>query len=230
MRTHVLVVEDEPAMRRALALNLTARGYRVSVAEDGTTALNAAASGAPDVIVLDLGLPDLDGMDIIRAVRGYSRTPIVVLSGRAGSGDKVDALDAGADDYVTKPFDVNELVARLGAATRRAGSDDAHTLIRIGHTAIDLAGRTVTRSGPDGQPERVTLTPTEWQLLEVLLTHPGRLISQRQLLSELRGQPGYTDSSYLRLYIAQLRHKLEDEPSRPRHLLTEPGMGYRYQP
>src|SRR5450759_5786631 len=116
------------------------------------------------------------------------------------------------------------------AATRRAGSDDAHTLIRIGHTAIDLAGRTVTRSGPDGQPERVTLTPTEWQLLEVLLTHPGRLISQRQLLSELRGQPGYTDSSYLRLYIAQLRHKLEDEPSRPRHLLTEPGMGYRYQP
>src|SRR5664280_1682013 len=206
-------------MRRALALNLTARGYRVSVAEDGTTALNAAASGAPDVIVLDLGLPDLDGMDIIRAVRGYSRTPIVVLSGRAGSGDKVDALDAGADDYVTKPFDVNELVARLRAATRRAG-----------HTAIDLAVRTVTRSGPDGQLERVTLTPTEWQLLEVLLTHPGRLISQRQLLSELRGQPGYTDSSYLRLYIAQLRHKLEDEPSRPRHLLTEPGMGYRYQP
>src|SRR5450759_2644436 len=171
-------------MRRALALHLTARGYRVSVAEDGTTALNAAASGAPDVIVLDLGLPDLDGIDIIRAVRGYSRTPIVVLSGRAGSGD----------------------------------------------TAIDLAGRTVARSGPDGQPERVTLTPTEWQLLEVLLTHPGRLISQRQLLSELRGQPGYTDSSYLRLYIAQLRHKLEDEPSRPRHLLTEPGMGYRYQP
>jgi len=162
VRTHVLVVEDEPAMRRALALNLTARGYRVSVAEDGTTALNAAASGAPDVIVLDLGLPDLDGIDIIRAVRGYSRTPIVVLSGRAGSGDKVDALDAGADDYVTKPFDVNELVARLRAATRRAGSGDAHTLIRIGHTAIDLAGKTVARSGPDGQPERVTLTPTEW--------------------------------------------------------------------
>jgi two-component system KDP operon response regulator KdpE len=169
-------------------------------------------------------------MDIIRAVRGYSRTPIVVLSGRAGSGDKVDALEAGADDYVTKPFDVNELVARLRAATRRAGTDDIHALIQVGPSTIDLAAKTAERSNASGHPERVALTPTEWHLLEILLTHPGRLISQRQLLAELRGQEGYTDSSYLRIYIAQLRRKLEDQPTRPRHLLTEPGMGYRYQP
>jgi two-component system, OmpR family, KDP operon response regulator KdpE len=229
-KTRVLVIEDDPEMRRALALNLTARGYDVGTAADGTAALNAAAASSPDVIVLDLGLPDLDGMDIIRAIRGYSRTPIVVLSGRTSSGDKVDALEAGADDYVTKPFDVNELVARLHAATRRASPPDKEALIRIGATTINLAAKTAERSGPDGQPERVALTPTEWRLLEFLVTHPGRLISQSALLAELRGQQGHTDSSYLRIYIAQLRRKLEPEPSRPRHLITEPGMGYRYQP
>jgi two-component system KDP operon response regulator KdpE len=228
--TSVLVVEDEPAMRRALALNLTARGYQVTVAENGTEALNQAAAADPDLIVLDLGLPDLDGMDIIRAVRSYSRAPIVVLSGRAGSADKVDALEAGADDYVTKPFDVNELVARLRAATRRASTAESHPRIRLGPSTIDLAAKTVERSTDTDPTERVALTPTEWHLLEILITHPGRLISQRQLLAELRGQDGYTDSSYLRIYIAQLRRKLEAEPSRPRHLITEPGMGYRYQP
>jgi two-component system KDP operon response regulator KdpE len=224
------MVEDDPEMRRALALNLTARGYQIITAADGAAALNEAASVAPDVIVLDLGLPDLDGMDIIRAIRGYARTPIVVLSGRTGSGDKVDALDAGADDYVTKPFDVNGLVARLRAATRRASAEDLQAVIRIGETAIYLAAKTAERTSDDGESERVALTPTEWRLLEVLLTHPGRLITQSALLSELRGQQGYTNSSYLRIYMSQLRHKLEAEPSRPRHLLTEPGMGYRYQP
>ncbi len=229
-KPRVLIVEDDPEMRRALSLNLTARGYQITTAADGTSALNAAAETTPDVILLDLGLPDLEGMDIIRAIRGYSRTPIVVLSGRSSSGDKVDALEAGADDYVTKPFDVNELVARLRAATRRASSDDLHAVIRIGAASVNLAAKTVERPGADGQPERITLTPTEWRLLEVLVTHPGRLVSQNALLQELRGQPGYTNSSYLRIYIAQLRRKLEPEPSRPRHLITEPGMGYRFQP
>ena len=229
-KTHILVVEDDPEMSRALALNLAARGYRVTTAADGTAALNEAAAAMPDVIVLDLGLPDLDGMDIIRAIRSYSRIPIVVLSGRTSSGDKVDALEAGADDYVTKPFDVNELVARLHAATRRAIAEDRHAVIRIGATTVDLAAKSAERPGADGQPERVTLTPTEWHLLVVLVTHPGRLISQVALLAELRGQQGYTDSSYLRIYIGQLRRKLEPDPRRPRHLITEPGMGYRFQP
>jgi len=228
--TRVLVVEDDPAMRRALSLNLGARGFEVTAVPDGAAALDAVAAESPDIIVLDLGLPDLDGMDIIRAVRGYSRTPIVVLSGRSGSGDKVDALEAGADDYVTKPFDVNELVARLRAATRRADGNERHGLIRFGSATINLTAKTAERAAADGQAHRVQLTPTEWHLLEILITHPGRLISQRHLLDALRGQPGYTDSSYLRIYMAQLRRKLEDQPSRPRHLLTEPGMGYRYQP
>jgi two-component system KDP operon response regulator KdpE len=226
----VLVVEDDPEMQRALALNLTARGYAVSTAKDGTAALNEAAAFAPDVILLDLGLPDLDGMAIIRAIRGYSRTPIVVLSGRSGSGDKVDALEAGADDYVTKPFDINELVARLRAVTRRMEPGEGEPLIRIGQVAINLEAKTAERTGPDGTVERVALTPTEWNLLEMLVTHPGRLVSQSALLARLRGQEGYTDSSYLRIYIAQLRRKLEPEPGRPRHFLTEPGMGYRFQP
>jgi two-component system KDP operon response regulator KdpE len=229
-KPRVLVVEDDPEMRKALSLNLTARGYRIVTAATGSAALDEAAAMNPDVIVLDLGLPDMDGMDIIQAIRGYSRTPIVVLSGRSGSADKVDALEAGADDYVTKPFDINELVARLRAATRRANPDDMYAVIHVGPTGINLAAKTAERPGVDGQPERVALTPTEWRLLEVLLTHPGRLISQTALLAELRGQPGYTNSSYLRIYMSQLRHKLEAEPSRPRHLLTEPGMGYRYQP
>ncbi len=230
MSTHVLLVEDEPAMRRALALNLSARGYRVSIAEDGTSGLDRAAELAPDVIVLDLGLPDLDGMHVICAVRGYSRVPIVVLSGRSGSGDKVDALEAGADDYVTKPFDVNELVARLRAVTRRAGNDPAPTTVTLGLCRIDLDVKTVERDQGGGRFERVALTPTEWHLLDILVRHPGRLIGRKQLLIALRGQDGHTDASYLRIYIAQLRHKLEVEPGRPRHLLTEPGMGYRYQP
>jgi two-component system, OmpR family, KDP operon response regulator KdpE len=226
----VLIVDDDPEMRRALSLNLTARGYQVAAAADGSAALTQAAASRPDVMVLDLGLPDMDGMDVIRAVRGYSRIPIVVLSGRTSSGEKVDALEAGADDYVTKPFNVNELVARLRAASRRRSADDVATSVMVGATTINLAAKSAARVGEDGEIERVVLTPNEWRLLTVLLTNPGRLIPQATLLAELRGQQGYTNSSYVRIYIGQLRRKLEVEPSHPRHLITEPGMGYRFQP
>ena len=224
--THVLIVEDERALLRALAMNLVARGYTVTEADTGTKALTAAANAEPDVIVLDLGLPDLSGLDVIRAIRGYAATPIIVLSARTGSGDKVHALDLGADDYVTKPFSIEELLARIRAATRRASSVEAAATVTVGHTEIDLAAKTAT--GPDG--ERVHLTPTEWHLLEQLLRRPGKLISRRALLTELRGAPEHTDPSYLRIYMAQLRRKLEPDPSRPKHLITEPGMGYRFQP
>lgn len=222
--THVLVVDDERALLRALAMNLSARGYRVTEAANGTDALTAAAAGDVDVIVLDLGLPDINGLDIIRGVRAYAATPIIVLSARTGSGDKVHALDLGADDYVTKPFSMDELLARLRAATRRASTADTPATVAVGDTNIDLAAKTAT--GPEGDP--IHLTPTEWRLLEVLLRHPGKLITRRALLTELRGAPEHTDPSYLRIYMAQLRRKLEPEPSRPRYLLTDPGMGYRF--
>ena len=224
--THVLIVDDERSLLRALAMNLVARGYTVTEADTGTKALTAAANAEPDVIVLDLGLPDLSGLDVIRAIRGYAATPIIVLSARTGSGDKVHALDLGADDYVTKPFSIEELLARIRAATRRASSVETSATVTVGGTEIDLAAKTAT--GRDG--ERVHLTPTEWHLLEQLLRRPGKLISRRALLTELRGAPEHTDPSYLRIYMAQLRRKLEPDPSRPKHLITEPGMGYRFQP
>jgi two-component system KDP operon response regulator KdpE len=224
--TRVLIVEDEQPLLRALAMNLTARGYDVVEAASGTRALTAAAAQPPEVILLDLGLPDLTGFEVIRAVRAYSQTPIIVLSARTGSGDKVTALDLGADDYVTKPFSIDELLARLRAATRRATPADALPTFTIGKSTIDLAAKTATNA--DG--ERIHLTPTEWHLLEALLRQPGRLVTGRELLTQLRGSPDHTDPSYLRIYIAQLRRKLELEPSRPRHIITEPGMGYRYQP
>jgi two-component system KDP operon response regulator KdpE len=222
----VLIVEDERPLRRALAMNLTARGYDVAEADTGTAALSAAAGAEHDVILLDLGLPDLSGMDVIRAVRAYASTPIIVLSARTGSSDKVAALDLGADDYVTKPFSIDELLARLRAATRRVTPLDGPRVVQVGTANIDLDAKTATR--PDG--ERVHLTPTEWHLLEALLRQPGKLVTGRALLTELRGGPDHTDPSYLRIYVGQLRRKLEPEPSRPRHLITEPGMGYRFQP
>ncbi|KAB1915610.1 response regulator [Micromonospora sp. AMSO31t] len=224
----ILVVDDEPQILRALRINLRARGYDVDIAATGTAALKAAASHPPDLVVLDLGLPDLDGVDIIRGLRGWTTVPIIVLSGRAGSDDKVNALDAGADDYVTKPFGVDELLARIRAATRRhgAGADPVSPTARLGPHTVDLTAHTVTRD--DGTD--VKLTPTQWGVLEALLRNPGKLISQRQLLHDVWG-PGYrTETSYLRQYMAQLRRKLEADPTRPRHLITEPGMGYRYQP
>jgi two-component system KDP operon response regulator KdpE len=224
--TSVLVVDDEPSMLRALHLNLTARGYRVFTAEDGTSALNQFALHQPSVVVLDLGLPDLDGLDVIRAVRTSSQVPIVVLSARVGSNDKVTALDLGADDYVTKPFEMNELLARLRAATRRFTAEPTQRpTVGFAQVTVDLAAKQIDVAG-----QAVHLTRTEWNMLELLLHNPDKLITSRQLLIALRGQPDHTDRSYLRIYMAQLRKKLEPDPARPRHLLTEPGMGYRFRP
>ena len=223
--TRVLLVEDEHVLLRALAMNLTARGYEVTEADSGTKALSAAAAVEHDVIVLDLGLPDISGLDVIKAVRVYAATPIIVLSARTGTSDKVAALDLGADDYVTKPFSIDELLARLRAATRRSSVPEQADVIEIGGARIDFGAKIVL--GRDGAP--VHLTPTEWHLLETLARRPGKLVTGRALLTELRGSPDHTDPSYLRIYIAALRRKLEPEPSRPRHLITEPGMGYRFQ-
>jgi two-component system, OmpR family, KDP operon response regulator KdpE len=224
--TKALIVDDERPLLRALSMNLTARHYQVVEADTGTAALNAIANHDFDVILLDLGLPDVSGLDVIRAVRQHSTTPIIVLSARTGSSDKVAALDLGADDYVTKPFSIDELLARLRAATRRAVASDPPAAIRVGDVDVDLVAKTAI----DRDGGRIHLTPTEWHLLEILLRHPGRLITGRALLTEVRGAPEHTDPSYLRIYMAQLRRKLEPEPSRPRHLITEPGMGYRFQP
>ncbi len=223
--TRVLVVDDEPQILRALAINLRARGYEVFTAPTGAEALRVSAAHPPDLVVLDLGLPDLDGVEVIEGLRGWTQAPILVLSGRTDSDDKVEALDAGADDYVTKPFGMDELLARLRALGRRAQAVDEQAVVNLGDIAVDLANRRVV--GPDGD---IRLTPTEWHLVEVLLRHPGRLMSHRQLLSEVWG-PGYeTAQGNLRLYMAQLRKKLESDPARPRHLLNEPGMGYRFEP
>ena len=237
--TRVLVVDDEPQILRALRINLKAREYHVDVAATGTEALEIAGRHPPDLVILDLGLPDLDGVEVIAGLRGWTKAPIIVLSGRADSTDKVEALDAGADDYITKPFGVEELLARMRAALRRTGTAEDQPQIRFGNLVVDLAAKRVTRQaavpaggGPAGQaqPDDIRLTPTEWHLLEVLLRHPGKLLSQRQLLTEVWG-PGYGEASgNLRLYMAQLRRKLEPDPARPRWLITEPGMGYRYQP
>jgi len=227
--TRVLVVDDEPQILRALRINLRVRSYEVDTAATGAQALAAAARHPPDLVILDLGLPDLDGVEVIEGLRGWTKAPIIVLSGRADSTDKVAALDAGADDYVTKPFGMEELLARMRAALRRVGSSADEPRIRLGDLVIDLAAKTVIREGGTAG-EGIRLTPTEWHLLEVLLRNPGKLLSQRQLLTEVWG-PGYADASgNLRLYMAQLRRKLEPDPARPRWLLTEPGMGYRYQP
>jgi two-component system KDP operon response regulator KdpE len=224
--TTVLIVEDDHGLLRALAMNLTARRYDVVEAVDGSGGLLAASTRSPDVILLDLGLPDLSGFDVIRGVRAYSSVPIVVLSARTGSSDKVTALDLGADDYVTKPFSIEELLARIRAVSRRGGPEAPASAVSLGEVSIDLTAKTAT--GPDGG--RIHLTPTEWHLLEALLRRPGRLVTARDLLTHLRGSPDHTDPSYLRIFIAQLRRKLEPEPNRPRYLITEPGMGYRFQP
>jgi two-component system KDP operon response regulator KdpE len=257
--TRVLVVDDEPQILRALRINLRARRYEVTTAANGTQALDEAAAHPPDLVILDLGLPDMDGVDVIGGLRGWTAVPIIVLSGRADSNDKVEALDAGADDYVTKPFGMDELLARMRAAVRRTPAAEAPPRVRLGDLVIDLAAKRVTRqpaeaaiqaveagldegesrvrsvemaaSGADPQPEgAIRLTPTEWHLLEVLLRNPGKLLSHRQLLNDVWG-PGYDNAGgNLRLYMAQLRRKLEMDPARPRWLITEPGMGYRYQP
>ncbi|GAA2624783.1 response regulator [Paractinoplanes durhamensis] len=224
--TRILVVDDEPQIVRALRINLRARKYDVDTAPDGASALHAAARQHPDLVVLDLGLPDMDGTEVIRGLRGWTVVPIIVLSGRADSQDKVDALDAGADDYITKPFGVDELLARVRAVTRRGQTaGEAVATITIGESVIDLGNRSIIRDGTD-----VRLSPTEWRLLEHLLRHPGKLHSQRALLHDVWGPQYLTESNYLRQYMARLRRKLEIDPTHPRHLLTEPGMGYRFRP
>jgi two-component system, OmpR family, KDP operon response regulator KdpE len=224
----VLVVDDEPQIVRALRINLRARSYEVTTAATGPEALDVAAKHPPDLVLLDLGLPGVDGIDVIRGLRGWTSVPIIVLSGRADSTDKVEALDAGADDYVTKPFAMEELLARMRATSRRASPREELPRIRLGEVTVDLAAKRVQRDGSAGGD--VHLTPTEWHLLEVLLRNPGKLLTRRQLLNEVWG-PGYADATgNLRLYMTQLRRKLEPDPPRPRWLITEPGMGYRYQP
>ena len=222
MTPRVLVIDDERPFVGALAISLRARGYDVDTAATGEDGLAAAAKAHPDVIVLDLGLPGIDGLDVLRALRGWTTTPIVVLSARHSEASKVEALDAGADDYVTKPFGMDEFLARLRAALRRGGPADDQAVIETDHFTIDLAAKEVT--GPDGP---IRLTPTEWNVLDVLARNVGKLVSQRQLLQEAWGPQYEKETDYLRVYMAALRRKLEPEPSRPRYLLTEPGMGYR---
>ncbi|GAA3217813.1 response regulator [Actinocorallia longicatena] len=223
--TRVLVVDDEPQIVRALRINLKARGYEVDTAPDGRSALELASRHHPDVVILDLGLPDLDGVEVIEGLRGWLSVPIIVLSARHASGEKVAALDAGADDYVTKPFGMDELLARLRAAVRRSVPVEEAPKIVTEAFTVDLAARRITRDGAD-----VRLTPTEWHVLELLVRNAGRLVGQRQLLREVWGPSYETETNYLRVYLAQLRRKLEPDPSRPRYLITEAGMGYRFEP
>ena len=229
--TRVLVVDDDPQLLRALRINLRARDHEVHVAASGAEALKTLAAVSPDLVILDLGLPDLDGVEVIHGVRGWSEVPIIVLSGRGGGPDKVAALDAGADDYVTKPFGMDELLARIRAVTRRAPSGEAGGAPKIvfGNITVDLADKAVTRAASEGVSEPVHLTPTEWSLLETLVRQPGKLMSQRHLLIEVWGPAYVNQQANLRLYMTQLRRKLEVEPTHPRHFLTEPGMGYRFR-
>ncbi|MCU1514519.1 MAG: two-component system response regulator [Microbacteriaceae bacterium] len=221
----VLVVDDDLQIVKALRINLAARGYDVVIARSGPEALEAAAKTKPDLVLLDLGLPGFSGIQVIEGLRGWTDIPILVVSGRSDSTDKVNALDAGADDYVTKPFAIDELLARIRALTRRSPAEPDEPVIAFGDVVADLAHHTVTRMG-----ETVKLTPTEWRVLEVLIRNPDRLVTKHLLLTTVWGPSYEKEDGYLRLYLGQLRRKLEPEPSRPRYLLTEPGMGYRFSP
>lgn len=223
--SRILIVEDEPQLLRALTINLRARGYEVKPVADGRSALVVAGAGEIDLIILDLGLPDMDGVDVVRALRGWNNVPVIVLSARDAQAAKVGALDAGADDYVTKPFGMDELLARIRAALRRTDSTNDAPIVRTASFTVDLSAKRAERDGRE-----VRLTPTEWHLLELLVRNPGKLLSQQQLLQQVWGPSYATETNYLRVYMAQLRRKLEPNPSQPQHLLTEPGMGYRFAP
>lgn len=223
--THILVIDDDPQLLRTLRINLAAHHYAVTCTPDGRTGLRQAARDRPDLAIVDLGLPDLDGVEVVAALRGWTDIPIIVLSARDAERAKIDALDAGADDYITKPFGIGELLARLRAALRRGALAPDAAVLSIGACTVDLAAKRVTC--PLGV---VRLTPTEWHLLEVLTRHPDRLVTHRQLLQEVWGPQYVTESNYLRVHLANLRRKLEPDPSRPRYLITEPGIGYRYVP
>jgi two-component system KDP operon response regulator KdpE len=223
--TRILVVDDEPQILRALGINLRARSYEVDLVSSGEAALRLAARIHPDLVILDLGLPGIDGVEVIHGLRGWTRVPIIVLSVRENEVDKVEALDAGADDYVTKPFGMDELVARLRAALRRAEPEEEARVIATADFSVDLGARAIMRNGIE-----VRLTPTEWQIVEVLVRHPNKLITQRQLLKDVWGPTYERETNYLRVFMAQIRHKLEPEPSRPRYFITEPRVGYRFVP
>jgi two-component system KDP operon response regulator KdpE len=218
----ILIADDDPQLVRALRITLGAHGYEVVAASDGAAAIALAAQTHPDLVLLDLGMPRLDGVAVIEALRGWTSVPILVVSGRTGSADKVEALDAGADDFVTKPFQIDELLARLRALSRRAAGTGGEPVVTFGDVAVDLSTRSVTRNGA-----RVHLTPTEWRMLEFLARNPGSLVTRQTLLKEIWGSEQVADTGYLRLYMSQLRKKLESDPARPAHLLTESGMGYR---
>ncbi|GAA3207223.1 response regulator transcription factor [Microbacterium terregens] len=218
----ILIADDDPQLVRALRITLTAHGHEVLSAPDGAAAVTLATQTDPELVLLDLGMPRLDGMRVIEALRGWTTAPIVVVSGRTGSADKVRALDAGADDYVTKPFQIDEFLARLRALARRAAAHSTAPAVRFGEVEIDLSTKTVARGGTP-----VHLTPTEWRMLEFLANNPGSLVTRQTLLKEMWGSEQVSDSGYLRLYMSQLRRKLEADPSHPQYLLTEQGMGYR---
>ncbi len=223
--TRILVIEDEPQLRRALSINLRTRGYEVDLAPSGEEGLRLAARARPDVVLLDLGLPGIDGIEVVRGLRGWSDVPIIILSVRDAERDKVAALDVGADDYVTKPFGMDELLARLRAALRRHQPRDEAAVVTTPDFTIDLVARRARRDGAD-----VHLTPIEWALVEQLTRHPGRLITSRHLLQQVWGPQYERETNYLRVHFTHLRRKLEPDPSQPRYFITEPGMGYRFQP
>jgi two-component system KDP operon response regulator KdpE len=223
--SRILVVDDEPQLLRALGTNLKARGYEVDLAPTGEAALALAARKHPDLVILDLGLPGIDGVEVIRGLRGWTRVPIIVLSVRETERSKVEALDAGADDFVTKPFGMDELLARLRAALRRAAPGEEEAVVETKDFSVDLSGKRVTRNGGE-----VRLTPTEWHIVEVLVRNPGKLVTQRQLLQEVWGPQYEKETNYLRVFLAQIRKKLEPDPARPRYFLTEARMGYRFVP
>ena len=227
--TSVLVVDDEPQIRKALKVNLTARGYQVDLAATGEEALALAADHHPDVVLLDLGLPGIDGLEVIDGLRGWSTVPIIVLSVRGEEADKIAALDAGADDYVSKPFGMGELLARLRATLRRHQPVDEAPVVVTAAFEVDLAAARVTRT-LDGARDEVRLTPTEWSIVERLVRSPGRLVTQRQLLHEVWGPQYDHETNYLRVHLANIRRKLEPQPGAPRYFVTEPGMGYRFEP
>ncbi|HET8779484.1 MAG TPA: response regulator transcription factor, partial [Agromyces sp.] len=226
----ILLADDDDQLQRALRITLAARGYDIVQARDGAEAIDLAANAHPDLILLDLGMPKVDGIDVIRAVRAWSKVPILVLSGRTDSSEKVDALDAGADDYVTKPFAMDELLARIRARARSGSGDADAATVTVGSLVVDLAAKTIRAADAAGAAASVRLTPTEWRLLELFLRNPGKLLTREMLLRDVWGPYHANDAGYLRLYVAQLRRKLEPVPSEPRHILTELGMGYRFEP
>lgn len=222
----ILIADDDPQILRALRIILGAKGYRVITAANGAEAVSAAVDEQPDMFLLDLGMPQLDGIEVIQGIRGWSQAPILVVSGRTGAADKVQALDTGADDYITKPFAIDELLARIRALTRRIPQEKTVAVVRLGDVTVDLATHSVTRAVAGGV-KQIRLTPTEWQVMEVLLRNAGKLVTRQTLLTHVWGTEHVQDSGYLRLYISQLRKKLEADPANPRHILTEQGMGYR---